>query len=255
MSIPQILRSFTESVGLSKPRIQHTYAFHYAALQRFLQFSNASVYDIDDNAPVEDKDIQALADILADLGNPSADHLRTPTTKINTRSHYLRPNDSSFFTFVEYRTPRVNGTPETTWCTMLLVKTLTDESGIVSDPQFCMTGQYALMPEGTQAVIPMKTLCRFNQDGEDVFYGPETGAEIACCMAYTNQALMQLLSGAEINSTINQAWLLDKDDADVSGEIERMLSRDGQSFQQEIMRHQTMPSSAPVKTYATGPVI
>ncbi len=226
--------SFAQSVGLAAKPIRYTYAIHYAALQKFFQFSDASIFDIEDNIPTTDKDIQALAGILDDLGNPSALHLRNPATKIGTRSHYLRERDSSFFTFVEYTTPKDGKTPATTWCTLLLVKTQTSPTEIVLDPHFCLTGQYVLNPEGYQAVVPLKTLCRFNMDGEEVFFGPENDGEISNAMTYGNQALMQLLSGADIDSAANQAWLLDKEPSAVSDEISRLLARDGRAFHQEM---------------------
>lgn len=234
MNLPQSLRSFAEAAGLVKPIIKYTYAMHYASLQRIFQFSDSSIFDIEDNIPTTDEDIQALAGILDELGNPSALHLRNPTTIIGTRSHYLRNSDSSFFTFVEYTTPKDGKAPATTWCTMALVKTQTSATEVVFDPHFCMTGQYTLTPQGSQAVIPMKTLCRFRMDDEDVFFGPENYGEMCNAMTYGNQALMQLLSGADIDSAVNQAWLFDKAPSEVSDEISRLLVRNGQNFYQEI---------------------
>lgn len=234
MSLPKSLRSFAEAAGLVKPSLKHTYAIHYASLQRFFQFSDSSIFDIEDNIPTTDEGIQAFASILDELGNPSALHLRNPATKIGTRSHYLRDSDSSFFTFVEYTTPKDGKTPAITWCTMALVKTQTSTTEILFDPHFCMTGQYTLMPQGSQAVIPMKTLCRFNLDGEDVFFGPENYGEMCNALTYGNQALMQLLSGTDIDSAVNQAWLFDKEPSEISDEVSRLLVRGGQNFHQEI---------------------
>src|SRR3990167_6510394 len=206
-AISNLINGLQSLFSSSAEQPQQIYAINRNTLLNIFQLFNTELFQITEDIPADDEDIQEAAVEYAQIGSQIADHLTDrELTQITLKSQVSREDGASLL-FLEYDHTAVENNTES-WAKLML-STLTFRDGeIQTIPQFTLSGVYKLCPSsGGLIFIPRDVTCLVHKDGEAQYEQPTEVAEFHGAIVYGSQAFTQLIAGLPINVTENQKWM------------------------------------------------
>ncbi len=233
------------------PELKPVCSIPYVSFTRAFQIFQNKLYSIEDNVPIDDEDIQILANAYEDASSPICDHLNDKEwTKIDF--HSLLLNENGCISFLKY-THTVKEVGDEAWASLLIsdLKINTDNA-FHFFPHVGISGRCEMM-DNEYKFIPIECFCLIDKNGKNEYAVAQDEDEFLAMMTYASQALLQIMSSQKLDHLKNQKLLSERNIVRAEFTSLKLRDRNLDTLLQDVEDYKS--SRKPESTYATGPVI